>query len=65
VVPKLKGKTLAQAKKALTKANCKLGKVTKKKVGRKVKAGRVLSFKPGAGKRLASGTKINLTVGRR
>lgn len=47
VVPSLKGKTLAAAKKALKKANCKLGKVTKPK---KVKKGARLVVSKQSGK---------------
>lgn len=60
IVPKLKGKTVKAAKNALTKAHCKAGKVTKK--FSKVKKGRVISQKPGAGKHEPSGTKVNLVV---
>jgi hypothetical protein len=60
VVPKLKGKKLKAAKKALGRADCKTGKVTH----RKGKPGKVIkqSLKPG--KVLAPGTKVKLTVGK-
>jgi hypothetical protein len=62
VVPKLKGKTLAKAKKLLVKAHCKLGKVIKKKgTGKK---GTVVSSRPAAGTRAPAGTKIALVVRR-
>lgn len=59
-VPKLKGKTLAKAKKALKKAHCALGKVKKPKhaKGKLV----VKSSSPGSGKSRAAGTKIKLTL---
>jgi PKD domain/PASTA domain len=60
IVPKLKGKTVKAAKSALTKADCKEGKVSKK--FSKVKKGRVISQKPGAGKHEPAGTKVNLVV---
>jgi hypothetical protein len=60
VVPKLKGKKLKASKKALGRADCKLGKVTR----RHGKPGKVIkqSLKPG--KVRAPGTKVNLTVGK-
>lgn len=61
-VPKLKKKSLKSAKKSLKKAGCKLGKV-KKTDGVTSKSGRVNSQKKKAGKLLAPGTKINLTLG--
>jgi beta-lactam-binding protein with PASTA domain len=60
VVPKLKGKTLKAAKRMLTKAHCKPGRITKK--FSRVKKGRVISQKPKPGKHLAAGAKVNLVV---
>jgi hypothetical protein len=56
-VPKLTGKTLAQAKAAITKAACKVGKVTKPKTrpGQKPSPLVVKSSSPAAGARPASG----------
>jgi subtilisin family serine protease len=61
-VPKLAGKTLAQAKSALSRALCKTGKVTKPKAlpGRKV-ALVVKSSSPAAGAKAASGV-VALTL---
>lgn len=59
-VPKLKGKTLKKAKKALASAECKLGKV-KRAAGR---PGKVLKQQPKPGKVLAPKAKVNVTVGR-
>ena len=56
VVPKLKGKTLTQAK-LLANAHCKLGKVTRPGAHAKHKQV-VVSQKPSARKSLPSGTKI-------
>ena len=61
VVPNLKGKNLKAAKKALTKARCKLGKVTNlsratAKTGKVSKQG----SKPGA--KLPAGAKVTLTL---
>ena len=62
-MPKLKGKTLAQAKQALTKSNCKLGKVTKKRSAEgEGRPGQL--DEAGAGKAMAAGTKVNLVVTR-
>jgi hypothetical protein len=60
VVPKLKGKKLKASKKALGRADCKLGKVTR----RHGKPGKVLKQNPKPGKVLAPGTKVKLTVGK-
>jgi hypothetical protein len=61
VVPKLTGRTLAAAKKALTKAHCRLGKV-KKLGGATPKSGKVSrqGSKPGA--KLAYGSKVAVTL---
>lgn len=63
-VPKLAGKTLAQAKAALSGAHCALGTVTKPKArhGHKLGALVVKSSTPAAGAKPASG-KVNLTLG--
>jgi beta-lactam-binding protein with PASTA domain len=58
VVPKLKGKTLKQAKAALKKAHCKLGKVK----GSKSKHAKVKKQSRKAKTVLAAGSKINLTM---
>ncbi len=62
-VPKLKGKTLSQAKAALKTAYCALGKVTKAK-SKTVKKGRVISSKPAAGVTKPWGTLVNLKISR-
>jgi len=61
VVPKVKGKPLAASKRAIQKAHCSVGKVTKA-FSSKVKKGRVISQKPKPGKKLAKGSKVKLTV---
>jgi hypothetical protein len=60
LVPKVKGKTLAAAKSALTQAHCNAGKVTKK--FSTVKKGRVISQKPKPGTNLAAGASVNLVI---
>jgi hypothetical protein len=61
VVPNVKGKPLASAEKAITKAHCAVGKVKKARSSR-VKKGRVVSQGTGAGKSLPAGTKVSLVV---
>lgn len=63
-VPKLKGKTLKQATKALKKAHCKVGKVVKpkKKKGSKPPPLVVAGSKPKAAKVLAENAKVKLTL---
>jgi CSLREA domain-containing protein len=62
VVPKLKGKTVKAARRALVAANCRLGKVKRSGRGR---VGRIRAFKPKAGSELAAGARVNVTVNRR
>ena len=64
IVPKLAGKTLAQAKAALKTAACKLGTVTKPRArkGKRLPPLAVKSSTPAAGARPAAG-KVNLTLG--
>ena len=64
-VPKLKGLTLAFAKKLLKAANCALGKVTKKNVRKRRQVGTILSQKTRAGTHKPKGTKVAVTVGKR
>ncbi len=59
VVPKLKGKKLKAAKKALKKAHCSLGKV--KPQG--TKTGKVKKQKPKGGAVLPAGSKVNIKLG--
>jgi subtilisin family serine protease len=59
VVPNLRGKTIAQARRALGKAHCSLGSVRGAAKGR-----RVVSQSPRAGRQLAAGAPIRVTVGR-
>jgi Subtilase family/PASTA domain len=59
VVPKLRGKTLKQARRALVQASCSLGSIR----GRA--GGRIVSQSPRGGKRLPAGSKIRVTLARR
>jgi IPT/TIG domain/PASTA domain len=61
VVPKLKGKKLAAGRKAIAKAGCKLGKVTK--TSARTKRGRVVRQEPKAGTTRATGSKVNVVLG--
>src|SRR3954463_2141652 len=63
LVPKLKGKTLASARKAIDKAHCSVGKVTKVKSSPENK-GRVISQSPKPGKHLPKGSKVALKLGK-
>jgi Invasin, domain 3/PASTA domain/Bacterial Ig-like domain (group 1) len=63
VVPRLRGKTLTAAKEALRGAHCGVGMV-KSIRSAKVAAGRVLAQSPAAGRMLAAGSKVKLTVSR-
>lgn len=59
----MKGDTLAAAKAEVRRANCSVGKITRKKSARRHR-GHVLSESPRAGSRVTAGTKIALTVGK-
>jgi hypothetical protein len=61
-VPKLRGKKLKAAKKALIKKDCKLGRVKKKK-GATKNSGKVVKQKPAPGKLLPAGSKVKVTLG--
>jgi hypothetical protein len=61
VVPKVEGKKLKKAKKAIAKAGCDLGKI-KRTFSSKVKEGRVISQKPKPGKALAADREVKLKV---
>jgi hypothetical protein len=61
VVPKLKGKTLATAKRSITSHACSLGRI-KHTPSQMIKEGHVISQKPRAGSRLNHGARVNLVV---
>lgn len=63
VVPKVKHETLTGAKRAIKKAHCAVGRVTRVKSTKKNK-GRVIAQKPKPGKHLRKGAKVALKVGR-
>jgi hypothetical protein len=60
-VPNLVGKKLKAAKKALKKADCKIGTVTKKE-GATAHTGKVKKQSPKAGRVLAPGSKVKVTL---
>lgn len=62
VVPKLGGKKLRGAKKRIRKGGCKVGKA-KKTEGVTAKTGVIVKQSPKAGKILAPGAKVNVTLG--
>jgi serine/threonine-protein kinase len=64
IVPKVKGKTLAAAKKAIVRARCSVGKV-KRAYSARVKNGRVVSQKPKPGTKRSPGAKVSLVVSKR
>jgi hypothetical protein len=61
-VPKLRGKTLKQAKPLLLAAHCKLGKVTKRK-GVKATRGKVVAETPSPGAPAPNGWPVRITLG--
>ena len=65
VVPRLAGKTVAQAKSALKVAGCAVGRVTRPKARKGKKLGPLVvkSSKPSAGKTLEVGGEVNLKLG--
>jgi hypothetical protein len=63
VVPHLKGKTIAAAKRSLADASCRLGEVTTKKSSRK--PGIVLSQSPKPGKQLSPESKVAVVLSKR
>jgi hypothetical protein len=64
VVPKLKGKKLKPARRILGRAHCKVGKVTRRRA-RPKRAGKVLKQSAKPGKVLASGSRVNLVLGKK
>jgi IPT/TIG domain/PASTA domain len=62
-VPRLKGRSLKASKKRIKAADCKIGKVTKKK-GAKVATGKVVGQSRKPGTVLAAGTVVNVTLGK-
>jgi PASTA domain len=61
VVPSVRGKRLAAARKAITNARCRVGRV-QRKFSNRVRAGRVISQTPRPRARLASRGRVHLVV---
>lgn len=61
VVPKVKGKTAAAARKAIRRAGCKVGAI-RRSYSASIRSGRVVSQSPRAGARRAAGTKVTLVL---
>jgi len=61
-VPKLRGKKLKAAKKAIRAADCRVGKVTKKK-GIAIRSGKVVEQRPGPDTVRGAGSPVTLKVG--
>ena len=64
VVPKLRGKKLAAAKRLLRHAHCRLGKVVRK-ASKRVKPGRVVATRFKAGTRHRAGTRVRVTIAKK
>jgi hypothetical protein len=62
-VPKLKGKSLRKARRAIKAHDCRVGKI-RRAFSTKIKKGRVVSQKPRAGRRLKHGAKVTVVVSR-
>jgi PASTA domain len=65
VVPSLRGLQVPFARKLLKASNCALGQVAKKRAKKRKQVGKVIAQKVKAGRTLAAGTKVAVTVGRR
>jgi subtilisin family serine protease len=63
VVPKMRGKTVTQARRLLTTRRCRLGRVGRA-YSRRFRKGQVVSQGRRPGARLARGTKVNVVVSR-
>jgi hypothetical protein len=63
VVPRLRGKTLAGARAALTRANCRLGARTRA-YSATVRVGRVIRQRPTPGTRMTRGARVNVVLSR-
>jgi hypothetical protein len=61
VVPRLVGKTIAAAKRALEHAHCRVGKISRRH-SRQIKRGHVIGSDPRAGSQRKNGARVRLTV---
>jgi trypsin/PASTA domain-containing protein len=63
VVPRLTGKRMLAARLVLTRANCRLGRVTRS-YSTRIAAGRVMRQQPAAGRRLARHARVSVVLSR-
>jgi subtilisin family serine protease len=63
IVPKVNGRTVAQARRLLSARRCRLGRIGRS-YSRRVKKGRIMSQGRRPAARLARGTKVNVVVSR-
>jgi hypothetical protein len=63
IVPRLRGRTLLAARRAVKRRHCVLGRV-RRAYSPVIRRGRVLSQRPAPGVRRPHGTKVNLTISR-
>jgi beta-lactam-binding protein with PASTA domain len=63
VVPNVVGKTLARAKSSLRSHHCRSGRITHRVSSRRLK-NKVVHQSPRAGRHLANGARVNLTIGK-
>jgi serine/threonine-protein kinase len=63
VVPNLRGKTVATAKRLLVRGHCRLGIISRRHSAT-VAANRILGQHPRAGTRTKAGTKVSVVVSR-
>jgi hypothetical protein len=61
VVPNVRGKTLLEARAAIVRSRCRVGRV-ERRFSTRVKAGRVVSQRPRARARLPAGSRVHLVV---
>lgn len=63
-VPRLRGKTLRQARTTLIRANCRLGRVSRRAATRGARRGRVVAQRPAPGARRPAGTRVHVVISR-
>jgi beta-lactam-binding protein with PASTA domain len=62
-VPRLRGLTLAAAKRSLARKGCAIGRVSRA-YSKRVRRGRVMHQRPGPGLRLRRGAKVSVVLSR-
>jgi beta-lactam-binding protein with PASTA domain len=62
-VPRLAGKTLRSARQTLSRAHCRLGRVTLA-YSKRIRRGLVIKQSPHAGRRLKNGGRVSVLVSR-